>query len=103
MKFFHRANAKDADAILRSGFRDGAGYYMTPHRYSGVWLSDVPLDANEGAFGDTLLAVELKLTEDQLRKFEWFEEGKGYREWLIPAALINANATIRIIEDDWPD
>jgi hypothetical protein len=46
------------------------------------------------------LAVELNLPEEQLRQFEWFEEGKGYREWLIPAALINANASIRIIEDD---
>jgi hypothetical protein len=100
MKLFHRAYAKDADRILRSGFKDGTGNYMTEHQHSGVWLSDVPLDANEGAFGDTLLAVELNLSEEELRKFEWVEEGKGYREWLIPAALINANASIRTVEGD---
>ena len=24
-----------------------------------------------------------------LDQYEWKEEGKGYREWLIPAAVIN--------------
>lgn len=99
MRLFHRCYAEDADAILQAGFKDGTGTYMTKHEYSGVWLSNVPLDANEGAFGDTLLAVELNLTDEELRKYEWVEEGKGYREWLIPAALVNCRSRIRIEEE----
>jgi hypothetical protein len=99
LKLFHRTYSQDADSILQSGFKDGTGNYMTAHKYSGVWLSKVPLDANEGAFGDTLLEVELELSEEALRQFEWFEEGKGFREFLIPAALINAKAKVRVIED----
>jgi hypothetical protein len=54
--------------------------------HRGVWLLDRPLAANEGAWGDTAIAVDLPLSEADL---EWKEEGKVYREWLIPAAIIN--------------
>jgi hypothetical protein len=46
-----------AAVILRCGFRDAAGGYMTDQKFSGVWLSDRPLDANEGVSGDAVLAV----------------------------------------------
>jgi hypothetical protein len=29
--------------------------------------------------------------EDDLAFYEWSEEGKPYREWLIPAAIVNAS------------
>jgi hypothetical protein len=50
--FFHRTNRLAADSILANGFRDSSGDYMMTDTRAGVWLSDVPLDANEGAFGD---------------------------------------------------
>jgi hypothetical protein len=53
-----------------------------------VWLPDRPLDANEGA-PYTVIAVDLPLSKADLDQYEWKEEGKGYREWLIPAAVIN--------------
>jgi hypothetical protein len=81
-------------SIKRDGFRDTGGSYMTEseHRgveHRGVWLLDRPLDANEGAWGDTAIAVDLPLSEADLNQYEWKEEGKVYREWLIPAAIIN--------------
>jgi len=60
---------------------------MTTHEHTGVWLSNVPLDVNEGARGDTLLQVELPV--ETINDYEWIEEGKPYREWLVPARLIN--------------
>ncbi len=44
----------------------------------------MPLDVNEGAKGDALLRVTLELSGEELLKYEWIEEGKPYREWLIP-------------------
>ena len=70
----------------------------TPHAECIISPS-TPLDANEGADGDTLLLVELDLIEQELAQFEWVEEGKDYREWLIPAALINAKAKVQIVEE----
>jgi hypothetical protein len=56
-RLFHVTTANAAIAILREGFRDGSGGYGTAEKFSGVWLSDSPLDVNEGAEGDTVLVV----------------------------------------------
>jgi hypothetical protein len=96
---FHRTTGPNARAILRSGFRDGAGHYMTTGRHSGVWLSDRPLDANEGAIGEVLLEIETALSDSELDFFEWKEEGKGYREFMVPAEPLNALSEIRWSEE----
>ena len=43
MLLYHRTDA--ADDILRGGFRDGEGSYMTDVILRGVWLSEVPLES----------------------------------------------------------
>jgi hypothetical protein len=63
--------------------------YLTAHEWEGVWVSNVPLDSNEGAEGDVLLLIRLDPSEVELADFEWVEEGKTYREWLVPAAVLN--------------
>src|SRR5262245_58725355 len=85
MILFHRTNV--AEQILAEGFRDGTGAYLTDQEYTGVWFSDRPLDANEGAWGHTFLTVELP--DELIADCEWIEEGKPYREWLIPAGIVN--------------
>lgn len=96
MRLFHRTD--EADAISREGFRDGSGTYMTSSVYTGVWLSDQPLDANEGAGGRFLLVVEIP--EEVVAPYEWVEEGKGYREFLVPANLVNNYGPSSIEEDE---
>jgi hypothetical protein len=96
---FHRTTAERAVAILRDGFRDGSCTYLTDKIWTGVWFSDQRLDSNEGAYGNVLLRVRLAITENEIADFEWIEEGKGYREWLIPARLINGRAIIEMIEE----
>jgi hypothetical protein len=100
MRFYHRTTKKNAEAILASGFRDGVGNYLAQHIWSGVWLSDVPLDVNEGADGDTLLEVTVDLGKDVLDGYEWVEEGKGYREWLVPADVLNPKMTVRLVSEE---
>jgi len=58
--------------------------------YRGVWLSNVPLDINEGADGDTLLCVTLACDSERISDFECVEASKPYREWLIPAAVLKS-------------
>src|SRR5437764_157684 len=73
-----RTKKEVAESILREGFRDGSGTYLTHHECCGVWVSDRPLDANESAWGDTLLEITLAMmTEADFQQFEWIEEGKG--------------------------
>jgi hypothetical protein len=72
---------------------------MTAREWSGVWVSDRPLDANEGAEGEVLLAID-GLGEHEVEPFEWIEEGKEYREFLVPADVLNERGACRVLEDE---
>ena len=96
---FHRTTREAALAILRDGFRDGAGTYMTDREWLGVWLSNTPFDVNDGASGYTLIEVTVNLGAVALAEWEWIEKGKQRREWLIPAAILNSICCARIVED----
>jgi hypothetical protein len=99
MKCFHRTY--NAEHILSGGFRDATGYYLTGDLHTGVWFSDVPLDRSEGADGDILLSLDIPL--EVFAAHEWVEEGKPYREALIPADIINRCGTPRIEDCDHGD
>jgi hypothetical protein len=97
MIFYHTTDA--ADAILRDGFRDATGSYMFATLVlTGVWLADSPLDVNEGCKGDQTLRVEFPDDVD-LDEFELIQD-IGYREWCVPAALINDRAIVTRVSDD---
>ena len=100
MEFYHRTSAQAAKRILRSGFKDSTGTYMTRTEHTGVWLSSVPLDANEGAAGDVLLRVSIETSDAEMAAYEWVEDGKPYREWLVPAALINSRMQLSVVDED---
>jgi hypothetical protein len=73
--------------ILNGGFYDATDTYMAIPPCTGVWVSDRPLDANEGAQGDVVLLVDIP--EEVFAKYEWVEDGKPYREALVPAEILN--------------
>jgi hypothetical protein len=99
MKVYHRTTETAADAILTTGFKDGTGRYGITQKHSGVWVSDCPLDANEGANGDVVLTMNIPAKV--FARFEWVEEGKSYRESLIPASTLNQYGRPSIHEYDW--
>jgi hypothetical protein len=94
MRLYHRTD--HAQAIRDGGFVDGEGYYLTAHVHCGVWVSDQPLDGNEGAFGDVL---EIEVPEEVAVPFEWVEDGKGYREFLMPASILNTYDIAAVVHD----
>ena len=91
MRLFHIANNTNAEAILKDGFRDIMGYHHAGQEWTGVWVSSEPLDWSQRQYlheANTLFAIEIP--EDVISEFEWAEEGKLIREWLIPAELLNS-------------
>jgi hypothetical protein len=64
---------------------------------TGVFVSDRPVDANAGAHGDVLM--QLQVDGRRIRSFEVVEMDKGYREWCLPAALLNATSSPRILTE----
>jgi|SRR6516165_2339787 len=71
---FHSTTEDAAASILGGGFEDATGNYLTNREWSGVWVSDVPLDVNEGAKGNVLLRIDLAVPDTCLSEFEWVEE-----------------------------
>ena len=109
MRLFHVTGDKNAEAILRDGFREGfrgirpgvrngTGFYLTDREWSGVWISDKPFDDAHLSDGITLFAIEIP--EEDISDLEWVEEGKPYREWLVPAALLNSYGP-PVVTDDY--
>ncbi len=71
MRYYHTTDA--AGAILRDGFRDSEGHYgFATLTLRGVWLADFPVDVNDGAVGDQVLAVDLPVPLDD---YELVTEG----------------------------
>jgi hypothetical protein len=91
---YHRTTQNAAIKILRDGFRNTTGRYLTDREWSGVWVSDRPLDNSEGARGETILQIDI--AGDRLAAFEWIEEGKPFREWLVPAAVLNEAGAVKL-------
>jgi hypothetical protein len=96
--FYHRTTAEDARSIIESGFRNSTGYFLNNRTWTGVWLSSIPVESEHGFERDALLIVRLELDEQELTRWEWAAEGCTYREWLIPANLINRCATFELVE-----
>jgi hypothetical protein len=95
MLLYHRTHA--ADDILRDGFRDAEDTYMTDVVLHGVWLSAVPLGPEEGANGSQVLEVELP--DALAMEHEFPEEGRPFREFLIPADVLNRQGRTRLLSE----
>jgi hypothetical protein len=101
VRYFHTTSA--AGSILAEGFRDSTGSYMLAAlTLTGVFLGDRPMDMNEGARGEQVLDVTLP-SDVGLCEYELIEDEKPYREWCVPAALLNEHATIRLLGQEEVD
>ena len=100
-RFYHRTTADGALGILLEGFRDEVDTYMTTSEHEGVWISDQPLDAADGAPVGPLFIITLDNSAEaaeMLARGEWRDSHGGYREWLAPATSLNAHSTVEIDE-----
>lgn len=88
IRVFHRTAY--AEAILRDGFRDGHGTYLTGEAQSGVFVSDSPVGEDEGAKGEQLLVMDI--SEGLLAPYEFIDLSGMcdlFREWCVPAEVLN--------------
>ena len=90
-----------ATEILRDGFGETSGTYLTESDNSGVWLYDRPVDNPMGG-GDeaVMLVVEMpkSIVVTFVVTFEWVTS-PAYRQFLIPAALLNTYGPPRVSEE----
>jgi integrase len=99
---YHRTTADSAGTIIRDGFRDAEGTYYMRNAQRGVWVTlERPWDLTISGEppGDPALLV-IEVPDDEIVAYEWIEEGKGYREALVPAEVLNKWPVYRGLECD---
>jgi hypothetical protein len=94
VKLYHSTNQEAAKAILSGGFIDRTGTYGTDCDWSGVWLSNQRRSELDGAPSAAVI-LEVNIAAKFVTKYEWKEEGRRYREFLVPAATLNAHGSVR--------
>jgi len=88
MKLYHVTDIAGADTVVRDGFRDEEGSFGIASIWLlGVFVSDEPLTVYETPDADHL--IEVVLPDGTTLEHELPEDGKGYREWCLPAQLLN--------------
>lgn len=89
VRFYHQTTPARARAILAGGFLDEPtlpeDMAVDGNRHWGAWLADRQLPADVAA---------------GWAAHEWLEDGRRYREWLVPAAEVNRAATLAVVECD---
>ncbi len=101
MKVYHATTAEFARKILCEGFRDATGTYFTANERTGFWVTDVPMDPS-GGVGNFDAWFEIEIDENMVAEYELIEDDKSYREWLLPAGVLNEFRTVRqISEEEW--
>jgi hypothetical protein len=92
---YHHTSIDNARAILCDGFRDSAGFFLNTRTWTGVWFSSIPTSTEDG---EVVLTVKLDIDEQELARWEWSGEGRDYREWLIPADIVNRRGKIQLTD-----
>jgi hypothetical protein len=95
---FHTTSLAVARRIVRSGFVDSENWPP----FVGVWVADRILDAGDGVATACGAAVRMDSSGVDLSSYEVITEGKppdAYREWIVPAALLNALPRQVVTED----
>lgn len=87
MSYYHTTNA--AESILLDGFQDNSGSYgLEGVTLTGVFISDQPQDGSESVAGEEVLEVDLP-NHLNLDRYRLVEDGKRFKQWCIPARLLN--------------
>jgi len=85
-----------ATEILRDGFGEDSGTYLTETDHSGVWLFDRLVDHKLGG-GEAAVLLEIEVPEDVASPFLWAVD-LPYRQFLMPAAILNRFGPPRVAD-----
>jgi hypothetical protein len=93
MRLYHVTDRSSAEAIITDGFQDAEVIHDDSELLIGVWLADRCLADEEdvgpraGPVADVALLVEL--SDEIVERYEHADAAKPYREFCVPAALLN--------------
>jgi hypothetical protein len=93
MRLYHVTDRDSAKAISEDGFKDAEVIHDDSELLIGVWLADRCL-AGEDDVGPRLgplpdVALSVELPAETVARYERKDRGKPYREFCVPARLLN--------------
>ncbi len=103
---YHRTSILDARTVVKDGFENQKWRFEHEEgdrevkKALGVWLSNRPLEGDEGPPGDAVLEVEMDASEESLELFQVEGVLWDARLWIVPAEVVNARSTVRILKVD---
>ena len=101
MRLYHVTDRDSAEGIVSDGFKDAEVIHDDSELLIGVWLADRCL-AGEDDVGPRLgpvpdVALSVELSDDLVERYERADPAKPYREFCVPATLLNDYA----VEGPW--
>jgi hypothetical protein len=105
MRLYHVTDRASAEVIISEGFKDAEVIHDDSELLIGVWLSDRCLAGEDdvgprlGPVADSALSIELPA--EVAEAYERRDSAKPYREFCVPAALLNDYAieSLQELED----
>ena len=105
MRLYHVTDRASAETIVRKGFEDAEVIHGNEELVIGVWLADRCLAGENdvgprlGPVADAALALEIPIEE--VEAYERTDDDKPYREFCVPAAIVNGYAveSVASLED----
>jgi hypothetical protein len=99
LKYYHTTDA--AELILEEGFQGSSGRFgfASFELEGGCFVGDQHMDINEGVKGTDVF--EIVIPDDfDLDNYELVEDVKPYREWYVPAYILNKFPRRLLSEDE---
>jgi hypothetical protein len=98
METFHSTTLDVAGSIAEQGFPNVTAGPLTRAPGTGVWLTERPVMSGDG-LGRMDAWFEIAIDESLLLPFEWMEPGMAYRQWIVPADIINEHGLVRSLDE----
>jgi hypothetical protein len=80
-----------------AAFKSGPVRISQQASTQGFFVADRPLYLSLGGDPYSDPCLEMTIDDRFLAGREWIEEFKAYREWLVPADVLNAHAVVRAV------
>jgi hypothetical protein len=97
LTYYYCDKSGEIEAILRDGFTDTVT--NTSNGIRGVYLAEAPGEPDPEYLDDQLLEITLSSQVD-ISHFELIAPNATWREWVVPACILNRYGRVRPLRDD---
>ena len=99
MRLYYKTNTSAAQKIIVEGFPANEAESICLTELTGIWLTDILFNLNEDLSDVKVLAVDIDLSEAELKNYEVTVDDTPFQEYLFPVKVINDKGYIQIVQE----